>query len=92
MRIDTLQKVSQAYSSSAAKASSKPDVKGAQDYIQISQLGKDLQTAKKAIAESADIRYEKVEEIKSRMKSGTYDVSAKEIADKIAESYFNTLI
>ncbi|MFW5668655.1 MAG: flagellar biosynthesis anti-sigma factor FlgM [Acetivibrio ethanolgignens] len=37
-------------------------------------------------------RYDKVNKIKEQLASGTYDVSAEEFADKIVNSYFNTII
>jgi negative regulator of flagellin synthesis FlgM len=55
-------------------------------------MGRDLQVAKKAVSETEDVRWNKVNAIKKRMQSGTYNVSCEEVADKMIESYFNTSI
>ena len=92
MRIDSIKKVDQIYQKASAKNNIQSTKKNTSDRIEISNLGRDLQVAKKAVQEADDIRWDKVNEIKQRMKSGTYNVSAEEIADKMVESYFNTSI
>jgi negative regulator of flagellin synthesis FlgM len=92
MRIDTFNKVSQLYQNNSAK--SKPNVRstGHLDKLEISQVAKDYQAAKKIVSNTPDVRKELVDDIKERMASGTYNVSARELADKLVDSYFDELI
>lgn len=92
MRIDSIKQVDQIYQRSSVKSNLQSTKKNASDSIEISTLGKDLQVAKKAVSEAEDVRWDKVNDIKQRMKSGTYNVSCEEVAEKMAESYFNTSI
>lgn len=89
MRIDAFQKVSQLYQANKTTKVKKSQTKGIKDKVEISQVGKDYQTAKAAVAAAPDIREDKVESIKQRIAAGTYDVSKEELADKLIESYFN---
>ena len=61
------------------------------DKFEISQSAKDYQVAKAAVSESSDIREEKVAELKEAVASGTYNVSAAEIADKMVSRYFDSI-
>lgn len=92
MRIDSVKQVDQIYRRATKKNNIQGTTKKSSDSIQISNLGRDLQVAKKAVSEADDIRWDKVNDIKKRMQSGTYNVSCEEIADKMVESYFNTSI
>lgn len=92
MRIDSVKKLDQVYQKASAKSNLKSTKLNSSDKIEISTLGRDLQVAKKAVNEADDIRWDRVNEIKQRMQSGTYNVSAEEVADKMVESYFNTSI
>ena len=49
--------------------------------------GKDIQWAKKAVAESSDVREDVVAPIKARIQSGTYEVSADSFADKLIQKF-----
>lgn len=92
MRIDSIKQVDQIYQRASAKSNLQSTKKNVSDSIEISNLGKDLQIAKKAVSEAEDVRWDKVNDIKQRMKSGTYNVSCEEVAEKMTESYFNTSI
>lgn len=92
MRVDSVKQVDQLYRRATKKNSIQGTKKKSSDSIEISNLGRDLQVAKKAVSEAEDIRWDKVNDIKKRMQSGTYNVSCEEIADKMVESYFNTSI
>lgn len=92
MRVDAYNQITQMYQASKA---SKTGVKGkssSSDVFEISQAGRDLQTAKQAVKDAPDIREDKVNRIREQLASGTYSVSAEEFAEKVTESYFNTLI
>ena len=58
----------------------------------VSSKGKDYQTAKKALAAAPDIREEKVAALKEQIASGSYNVSAQEIADSVVSKFFDSSI
>ena len=61
------------------------------DKLQISTLGKDIQTAKAALANTSDIREDKIADIKSAIKDGSYEISNESFADKLLERFSQTL-
>lgn len=91
MRIDAISQVAQIYKTTQTQSSGKSQKSKAKDEVHISELGKDFQIAKMALSEIPDVRAEKVEEIKSRMEAGTYEVSDSEFADKLMEKYKDML-
>lgn len=88
MRIDAFNKVSQLYKTNSMKSTAKTKSGSFSDKLEISQLGKDYQVAKQIVAQTPDVREDKVNEIKQRMDAGTYDVSNEEVADKLVKAYF----
>jgi len=66
--------------SRVSAASSKKDV------VSISNQAKDYQTVMKALRDIPDIRQNKINDLLERYQSGNYDVSGKDIADKIVRS------
>ena len=91
MRIDALNQVSQLYQANKPKKVSKGKEHDTADKFEISQSAKDYQVAKAAVSGSSDIREEKVAELKEAVASGTYNVSAAEIADKMVSRYFDSI-
>lgn len=89
MRIDAFNKISQLYQANSTKKVANMTSVKTKDRVEISQVGKDYQIAKQAVAQVPDIREDKVNQIKQAMISGTYNVGAKEVADKLVENYFN---
>lgn len=89
MRIDALNKVSQLYKANNVKNVTKAKGNSFSDMLEISQVGKDYQVAKHAVAQTPDIRDNLVEDIKQRMEAGTYDVTGEEVADKVVDRYFD---
>ncbi len=90
MRIDGIKNITNAYKSNRlTKASQISKIKKEKDSLDISDLAKELQIAKKAVKNAPDIRQDKVDDIKKRIQSGNYNVSAKEVADKMMEQYFD---
>lgn len=84
MRIDAYNAVSQMYQKTAQSKKVSADKKVTKDdRLEISQAGKDINVAKKAIAEAPDVRAERIEMIKKQMAEGTYNVSMEAVADKI---------
>lgn len=87
MRIEAYNAVSQIYSSKKPAQVAKSTAAYGRDQIQISSIGKDLQTLKSAVAASPDVRSEVTEPIKAAMKNGTYNVSNGDFAAKLLEKY-----
>ena len=92
MRIDALNQVSRMYQPTRTKTVAKSSAAGSGDNVEISRAAQDYQLAKKAVGEAPDIREEKVKDIKEQLASGSYNVSAVEIADKMVSKYFDTII
>ena len=92
MRIDAYNKISQVYQTNVTKKTNKTVASSTSDQVEISRIGKDYQVAKKAVAAAPDERMDRVNEIKARMESGSYNISAEEIANKLVDGYFNTMI
>lgn len=42
----------------------------------------------KLVSQADDVRIEKIEELKARIKAGTYNIDGKLVADKIVEEFF----
>lgn len=89
MRIDAMNKVSQVYKSNSTQSIAKAKDRSFGDTLEISQMGKDYQIAKQAVAKAADIREDKVNDIKQRIEAGTYNISSEDLADKLLEQYFS---
>lgn len=88
MRIDGTNNVSAVYKSNkAAKAYGATNVSTSKDTLAISDFAKSLQSAKQAVDNAPDIRQSRVDEIMLQMEAGTYNISAKQVADKILENY-----
>ena len=58
------------------------------DQLQLSENAKEFQIAMKAFKKLPDIREEKVAQLKEKIQQGTYNVSGKEVTDKILESIY----
>ncbi len=87
MRIEAYTKVQGLYNT---KKTARPQSKGnanLSDQLQISSIGKDIQTAKQAVAGSSDIREDVTAPIKAQIQAGTYEVSAESFADKLLQKY-----
>ena len=87
MRIQAYTQVQQLYQSSKVKSSQKTGSVAQTDKVQISSFGKDIQTAKAAVAGSPDIREELTAPIKARIQDGTYAVDNGSFADKLLQKY-----
>ena len=89
MRIDAYSAVNQVYQTNMQTKKETVEKKTSRDdKIEISQVGKDMTVAKKAISEAPDLREDKVKAIKVQMEAGTYSVSSEAIADKLINSFF----
>ena len=92
MRVDAINHVSQLYQSTKVKSVDKTKKSSYQDAYETSQSAKDYQVAKNAIAESSNVREDRVAEMKEALASGTYNVSSQEIAEKMISNYYDISI
>ena len=93
MRIDAYNQISQIYNPATTEKTPKTDaVKYGRDEVQISSFGRDYQVAKQAVAETADIREDRVAELKAKVNSGNYSVDTADFARKLLEKYNTSLM
>lgn len=85
MRIEAYTQVQQAYNNKRTDKQEQTSKTNFSDQLQISSTGKDIQTAKQAVKNAADIREEMIAPIKARIQEGTYGVSTEELAEKMLE-------
>lgn len=87
MRIEAYNAVSQVYSAKKPTKVSKSYSSSGVDQVQISSIGKDIQTLKQAVANAPDVRKEVTEPIKAAINNGTYSVSNDDFASKLLAKY-----
>ncbi|MCR5442040.1 MAG: flagellar biosynthesis anti-sigma factor FlgM [Lachnospiraceae bacterium] len=88
MRIESYSQIQSLYQTSRVSNTQKTKNTGAvTDKVSISSIGKDMKTAKDALAATPDVRADLVDSIKSRIQDGTYNVSAGSFADKLLQKY-----
>lgn len=87
MRIEAYTQIQQIYQPQKAGKGHKSTNTGSADQVQISSFGKDIQIAKAAVQGSSDIREELTAPIKTKLQSGTYEVSNESFADKLLSKY-----
>ena len=86
MRIDSMNTVSSVYKTNSRKKINNAYQTSFSDKLEISQLGRDLQVAKKAVAATSDVREDKVAAMKTALSNG-YSVSDSDLADKLLENF-----
>ena len=92
MRIEAYTQVQQLYKTQkTSRTAAAGSVSSAKDQLQISSLGKDIQTAKAALAGTPDIREELTASVKASVQDGTYHVDNGSFAAKLLEKY-NALV
>lgn len=87
MRIEAYNQIIQAYNStrpSKAKSAASTDRR---DQVQISSRGYDYQFAKQAVADTPDIREDRVAPLKNSIASGSYKVEPGDFAAKLIQKY-----
>lgn len=89
MRIDAYNQIQQIYGSNNIKKTEEKRVTSSsfKDQLLLSAAGKDAQIAKQAVAEAPDVRESMIAPLKEQINSGTYEVSAEELAGKLLEKY-----
>lgn len=92
MKITGVNQVIGAYQVQTSPIKKQKTVNHAQgtDTFSLSSTAKDFQVAKQALAQIPDIRQEKVDHIKQQIESGTYNVTGKEVADKLIQRWIDT--
>jgi negative regulator of flagellin synthesis FlgM len=92
MRIDAFNSVSQVYKAESTYKTPSASKTYTSDKFEISQTGKDMQTAKAAVEAAPDVREDLVADIKERIANGTYQVSSMDFANKMVENYAPELV
>ena len=87
MRIEAYNQVNQIYQSQKINKSAKTGKTNRMDQVQISSLGKDIQTLKQAVKDAPDIREELTQPLKAKINAGTYEVDGSDFASKLLEKY-----
>lgn len=87
MRIEAYTQVQQIYGAKGKTKTQNTAKTSGSDRIQISSIGKDIQTAKNAVAAAEDVRSELVAPIKASIANGTYRVSGDSFAEKLLKQY-----
>ena len=87
MRIEAYNQIGQIYAPKKTYGTQKANSVSRTDQVQISSLGKDIQTLKQAVANAPDVRSELTEPLKARVNSGNYDVSTDDFASKLMAAY-----
>jgi negative regulator of flagellin synthesis FlgM len=84
MRVEAYAQVQQIYKTQkAGRPQVARGVSQTSDMLSISSFGKDIQTAKAALAGTPDIREELTAPIKAKIQNGSYSVSNESFADKL---------
>lgn len=92
MRIDAYNQIAQLYGvQKSVKTQKSQAVSMGSDQVSISQMGRDFQVARKAVAEASDIREDKIAKLKSMVDSGNYSVNPDDFASKLLEKYNSVL-
>ena len=87
MRIDAYNQISQMYGVNGKMKTAQTSRVSKTDKVEISSFGRDLQIAKQAVANSPDVRTDKVAQLKSQIENGTYNVDADSFADMLLQKF-----
>ncbi len=87
MRIEAYNQIQSIYQSKKVSRTQKTASASGTDKLQISNFGKDIQTAKAAMSTVPDIREDVAAPIKARIQNGTYAVDTGSFAEKLLHKY-----
>ncbi|MBR6642595.1 MAG: flagellar biosynthesis anti-sigma factor FlgM [Lachnospiraceae bacterium] len=87
MRIDAMSEITQLYQANSVRKKTEKPASYSKDSVEISSFGRDLQIAKQAVAQAEDVRAEKVQELKTSMANGTYNVPMSALAEKLLNGF-----
>ncbi len=85
MRINPYIQVQQVYNNTKVGKTQKAGAVARTDGLEISRFGRDIQTAKAAIAEAPDVRSDAVAKAKADLENGT--LTGENFADKLLAAY-----
>ena len=86
MKINRTNRLLQVYNNMEINKTKTSKKASEKDKIQFSERAMDYQFALNKLREVPDMRIEKVEKLKKQIKTGNYNISGKEIVDKIYEN------
>ena len=87
MRIEAYTQVQQLYKTTKNKKTNAVSKIGKKDAFEISSMGRDMQTAKAAVAQAPDVREDVVAPIRTSIANGSYSVSGESFAEKLLAKY-----
>ena len=89
MRIDAYNQIQQIYGTKKPTKVEEKKTTGAsfKDQLLLSSTAQDATIAKKALANTPDVREDLVNSIKEQIDNGTYEVDVEDFAGKILEKY-----
>lgn len=87
MRIEAYSQLQQLYDTKKTVQPKSTAGAKVSDKLQISSMGKDIQSAKAALSNVPDVREDVVASVKARIDAGTYQVSAESFAEKLMQKY-----
>jgi negative regulator of flagellin synthesis FlgM len=87
MRIDAYNQISQVYGVKGKVKTQQVSRSSKTDKLEISSFGKEMQIAKQAVKNAPVVRMERVEQLKSQIQNGTYDVDASSFADMLLQKF-----
>lgn len=87
MRIEAYNQVQQLYQPKQLNRAQQTGGVSHKDQLQISNTGKDYQTAKAAVSGAADIREELMASVRARIENGTYNVDPTAFAEKLLAKF-----
>ena len=88
MKIDAYNAINPVQTASKIAKTTVTSKPAATDRVEISQAGRDIQIAKKAVSEVPDVRQDKIDSIKARLEDGTYNVTDEALAEKMLAAIF----
>ncbi len=86
MKINPYIQVQQMYNSKKVGSAKKTVSTGRTDGVEISNVGREIQVAKQAVADAPDVRADMIAPIKAAVNNGTYEVSGESFADKLMKA------
>lgn len=91
MRIEAYNQVQQVYQSKKVNQTQKAGTASHSDQVQISSFGKDIQTAKAALAGCPDVREERIDSIREQIRNGSYRVDNASFAEKLISKKYEEM-
>ncbi len=86
MKINPYIQVQQMYNTKKVGSTKKTGAAGRTDGVVISNIGREIQVAKQAVANAPDVRTDVTAPIKAAMEKGTYEVSGESFAEKLLKA------